>query len=50
MSKSLPAGTSVKVGDQVSLKRPDGSELETVVRGIEMGSRLVPIGTELWAK
>ena len=30
---------TLKIGDPVILKRPDGSEIETIVRGLEMGSR-----------
>lgn len=33
------AGVNLKVGDRIVLKRPDGSEIETQVRGFEMGSR-----------
>jgi hypothetical protein len=54
----------VKIGDAVVLKRPDGTEIATIIRGIEMvrakremfplllGLELnktdVPIGTEIW--
>lgn len=37
--KSSP-DLKIKVGDSVVLKRPDGSEIETTIRGIEMGSRV----------
>lgn len=30
----------IKIGDPIILKRPDGTEIETVVRGIEMGGRI----------
>lgn len=33
------AAVNLKVGDRIVLKRPDGSEIETQVRGFEMGSR-----------
>ena len=29
----------LKIGDRVVLKRPNGSEIETTLRGFEMGSR-----------
>lgn len=58
------SGPRVRVGDDVLLVRPDGSELRTTVRGIPMGGRRdlpgipilldiadkveIPIGTEVW--
>jgi hypothetical protein len=29
----------LKIGDRITLKRPNGSEIETILRGFEMGSR-----------
>ena len=29
----------LKIGDRIVLKRPNGSEIETTLRGFEMGSR-----------
>jgi 2'-5' RNA ligase len=58
------SGLRVRVGDDVLLTRPDGSVLETTVRGIPMGGRAdlprvpialsvadksqVPVGTRVW--
>jgi hypothetical protein len=33
------SGVDLKLGDKIILKRPDGSEIETILRGFEMGSR-----------
>ena len=33
------SGATLKIGDRVTLKRPNGSEIETTLRGFEMGSR-----------
>ncbi|HEY0015818.1 MAG TPA: hypothetical protein VGC13_05845 [Longimicrobium sp.] len=61
----LPRGSDfrVRVGDGLLLKRPDGSQVATTVRGIEIGGRGpgsavlvgaelrktdIPIGTEVW--
>jgi hypothetical protein len=30
---------NLKIGDRIILKRPDSSEIETTIRGFEMGSR-----------
>lgn len=32
---------TLRVGDVVILKRPDGSEIQTVIRGMEMGGRVL---------
>ena len=37
--KSSP-DLKIKIGDTVILKRPDGSEIETTIRGIEMVGRV----------
>jgi hypothetical protein len=39
VTPGIPKGTAfrLKVGDSLLLRRPDGSELHTVLRGIEMG-------------
>jgi hypothetical protein len=62
----LPLGGEIqaRIGDGVLLKRPDGSELATTIRGFELGGGSevaasamlladvtkadVPIGTEVW--
>jgi hypothetical protein len=36
---SAYSGVALKLGDKIILKRPDGSEIETILRGFEMGSR-----------
>ena len=56
-------GRSVKVGDALEIRQPDGRRIITRVAGIEMGSRIrsapillprdlqkddVPVGSELW--
>ncbi|MFL6603584.1 MAG: hypothetical protein ACJ8R9_19965 [Steroidobacteraceae bacterium] len=33
------SSATLKVGDRITLRRPDGSEIETILRGFEMGSR-----------
>ena len=33
-------GLTIRIGDSVVLKRPDGTELETTIRGLEMFSRV----------
>jgi hypothetical protein len=33
------SGAALKIGDRITLKRPNGSEIETILRGFEMGSR-----------
>jgi hypothetical protein len=52
----VPCGGNwrVKIGDPIVLKRPDGSQVTTVIRGIEMGGRsrsrpMIPLvlGSEL---
>lgn len=62
-TSDLPRDLRVKIGDALRLKRPDGGEIDTVLRGIEManlgdcmplllGANVtksdIPIGTELW--
>lgn len=37
----------IKIGDPIVLKKPDGSEIHTVVRGIEMGGRVECPGVPL---
>jgi hypothetical protein len=53
-------GLRLRTGDGVLLKRPDGSEIRTTVRGTSMGNgdpdslladirrEDVPLGTEIW--
>jgi len=65
VTAGMPDGRFVlKIGAGVVLKRPDGSEVETTVRGVHLGNQGsgapisilladvtkadVPIGTELW--
>ena len=62
----VPVGDErFRVGDPLRLKRPDGSEVETAISGLEMfmetmkpdipvllkglGKEDVPIGTEVWS-
>ena len=62
----VPVGDErFRIGDSLRLKRPDGSEVETTIGGLEMftettkpdipvllkglGKEDVPIGTEVWS-
>lgn len=33
------SSANLKAGDRITLKRPDGSEIQTILRGFEIGSR-----------